>query len=618
MRALKLGILSSIAIAIAFWLFSFSLEYLAVKYVDGHIWSNKTSSPMMQATEVFDVMGRRVGEFSTEQRYYVSLENIPKYVIHAFISAEDSNFYQHSGISIKGILRATWVNLRNSKFVQGGSTITQQLARLYFLTPEKRLKRKMEEVFLAIAMEKKLSKDRILELYLNKIFLGNHSYGVEAAARNYFRKSIQEVNVAEAAMIAGLPAAPSKYAPHRFFRRAKKRQVFVLERMREEGYLQPNEMKRWQKHELKVARSPLKKSKQASFYIEALRNRLVSKFSVSNLSGRGLQILTSLDQSLQNSVNRSFAPIVYKTFESVDRSLIDMALVVLDVKTGGVLAMQGGASFSKSQFNLAMHAQRPIGSAFLPIYYSLAIDRGFRLDSSLFYRGRYLSASRDGDLNLYEGMVKNRAAESARLMAWLGIGTVFQFSKSIGINFDRKDLSLALGAGSTNIISVVGAYGMLARSGRYIEPFLVDAIKTGSGDVFFQRPKAMKYGHKIIDSRSAYLINHSLSAGQKSEALSIGVNRSLHDVWTVGYNRRFVVGVWVGSKKGLKTLANSKDNLVAKSKRLWSEMKAHIDVFNGADLRFDVPEGVGYRPMRLRSEDKSYRTVQLPYRLDRM
>ena len=618
MRARYVVILSSLFALLCYLTLTKGLEYVAVQYVADKPWSAQIKDPMMQSTEVLDRSLNRVGEFSTEQRYYVSLNMIPKHVVQAFLAAEDADFYSHSGVSFKAMLRAAFVNFKNSKFTQGGSTITQQLARLYFLTPAKTLERKMEEVFLAIAMEKNLSKDRILELYLNKIFLGNHSYGVEAASRNYFRKSVQEINVAEAAMLAGLPAAPSKYAPHRFFRRAKKRQVFVLERMREEGYLDQGDKKRWQKHELNISKTALKKSKQASFYIEALRERLVSKFSISDLSQSGLQILTSLDESLQRVTNKTFAASVYQVFGSVDSKELAMALVILDVKTGGVMAMQGGASFAQSQFNLATYARRPIGSAFLPIYYTLAIDRGFRLDSSLFSRGKPVDGNpQHGDMSLYQGISGMRAEESARLLAWLGIGTVTSFSESLGLHFTKKDLSLALGTGLTNLMAITGSYGMLPRYGKYIEPFLVDAIRTPTGEIYFERPKHLKAGKQVVDPKSAFIISDILSNSGRSEAVGIGVDRSLHDSWVIGYDQNHVMGIWVGSKNGSTVLAKSKDKLIKMTKQLWKLVKKDSGIFSKV-RGFEIPKGIGYQPLEIRLSNGRLERVQVPYRLDRM
>jgi len=618
MRARYVVLLSSLFALLFYFALTKGLEYVAIQHVSGRSWPDQIENPMMQSTEVFDRNVNRVGEFSTEQRYYVSLESIPKHVVQAFLAAEDADFYSHSGISFKAILRSVFINLKNMGFTQGGSTITQQLARLYFLTPDKTLKRKKEEAFLAIVMEKNLSKDRILELYLNKIFLGNHSYGVEAASRNYFRKSVQEINVAEGAMLAGLPAAPSKYAPHRFFRRAKKRQVFVLERMREEGYLNQGDMKRWQKHDLNISRAPLKKSKHASFYTEALRDRLVNKFSISDLSQSGLQILTSLDVTLQRGISKSFSTMVYKAFKNVAPKDIDMAMVVMDAKTGGVMAMQGGASFMHSQFNLAAYARRPMGSAFLPIYYTLAMDRGFRLDSSLFSQGKVVDQNpHHGDMSLYQGIVDMHTEESARLFAWLGIGTVSEFSKSLGLHFSKKDLSLALGSGATNLMSVVGAYGMLARNGRYIQPFLVDTIRTRTGEVYFERPNHLKVGKQIVDPRSAFIVSDILSNSGKSEALSIGIDRNLQDSWIIGYDQKYIMGIWVGSKNGSVKLAESKNQLTYNAKQLWNFVKKSTGIFNSR-RGLEIPKGIGYQPMKIKSSDGTRKIVQVPYRLDRM
>ncbi len=334
-------------------------------------------------TKIFSEDGEVIGEFFYEKREVVSLDRIPNYLIQAFVAGEDARFFQHKGLDYLAILRALFRNIFSGEIVQGGSTITQQVVKSLLLSPEKSFARKIREAILAYKIEKYLTKEEILFLYLNQIYLGHGAYGVAAAAESYFGKTIEELNIAESAVLAGLPQAPSKNSPYQHPEQAKKRQVYILNRMAEEGFISSGEA-------IKAAKTPyvIRIKEKPSFekaphFVEYIRRYVEEKYGKDALYKNGLQVFSTIDLHFQKTAQEAIEAGLreIEKREKYPSAVMPLtpegALVCFDLETGYVKAMIGGRDFKKSQFNRATQARRQTGSAFKPIVYASALDKGF-------------------------------------------------------------------------------------------------------------------------------------------------------------------------------------------------------------------------------------------------
>ena len=329
------------------------------------------------ASRVYDDNNELIDEFFLEDRKIIKINEIPKIIHHAFVAAEDSRFYQHQGFDMQSITRAMFKNFEAGHIVQGGSTITQQVAKMMYLSPEKKYIRKVKEAILAYKIDKYLTKDEILNLYLNQIYLGHGTYGIESASLGYFGKSARELTLPEAALLAGLPKAPTAYSPFLHLEKAKQRQVYVLTRMEEDGYISPAEFKRAVATPLKLR--PVKpKDKVAAYFVEHVRRYVQEKYGADVLYKEGLTIYTTLNLAAQkaarDAMEKGLAELEDR--EKYERGLVQGALYCMEVKTGAIRAMVGGRDFNKSEFNRATQSRRQPGSAFKPLIYTAAFDKG--------------------------------------------------------------------------------------------------------------------------------------------------------------------------------------------------------------------------------------------------
>ena len=334
-------------------------------------------------TKFFSEDGEIIGEFFAEKREVVSLDRIPPYLVQAFIAGEDARFFQHKGLDYIAILRAFLRNIFSGDIVQGGSTITQQVVKSLLLSPEKSFTRKIREAVLAFKIEKYLSKEEILFLYLNQIYLGHGAYGVASAAESYFGKSIEELSLAESALLAGLPQAPSKYSPYHHPEQAIRRQSYILNRMAEEGFISRNEVKEILQTPLKIRNNQPSVAEKAPYFVEHVRRYIEEKYGKDALLKNGLQVYTTIDIDFQRIAQEAVESGL-KEIEKRQKYLssgtplsVEGALVCFDLETGYVKAMVGGRDFRKSQFNRATQARRQTGSAFKPIVYASALDKGY-------------------------------------------------------------------------------------------------------------------------------------------------------------------------------------------------------------------------------------------------
>ncbi|MCK5096481.1 MAG: transglycosylase domain-containing protein, partial [Desulfobacteraceae bacterium] len=338
-------------------------------------------------TTVFSSDNQILTKFYIEKRFPVSINKIPENLINALLTIEDRKFYSHWGINLKAIIRAVIHDIKVRKFKQGASTLTQQLAKTLFLTSEKSIVRKIKEAILALQIERRYTKDEILALYLNQIYLGSGAYGVEAAAQTYFGKSVENITLAQAALIAGLPKAPSVYSPLKNPDLAKKRRDIVLFQMLATKMITPREYNPAKTEKIILLSQKGNKS-PAGYFIEYIKSILKKQFSMEDAYSRGFNIHTTLNLDLQtianNSVLKRMAELETRMKKKgLDTSKVECALIAIDVKTGGILSMVGGKDFNKSVFNRAVQAKRQPGSAFKPLVYATAIAQGFSQNTTL-------------------------------------------------------------------------------------------------------------------------------------------------------------------------------------------------------------------------------------------
>ncbi len=310
------------------------------------------------ASRVYDDNDELIDEFFLEDRKIVDIKDVPKVVQQAFVASEDSRFYQHRGFDIKSIFRAMFKNIEAGTIVQGGSTITQQVAKMMYLSPEKKYIRKLKEAILAYKIDKYLAKEEILNLYLNQIYLGHGTYGIESASMAYFGKTAKELTLPEAALLAGLPKAPSTYSPFLYFERSKQRQLYVLNRMMEDGYITQEEMDKAAAATLEFKQMK-EKNKVAAYFVENVRRYVQEKYGGDVLYKEGLTIYTTLNLAAQKEANDAVEAGLaeLEDRQKYERGLVQGALFCMDVKTGAIRAMVGGRDFSKSEFNRATQSR---------------------------------------------------------------------------------------------------------------------------------------------------------------------------------------------------------------------------------------------------------------------
>jgi len=672
---LSFGLLAGIGILSILWAFSNDLpDYKFLK-------SYKPSV----SSKVYSGNGKLVNDFSSEKRIFIPYKAIPKKVILAFLSAEDKNFFLHPGVDAKGVLRAIINNVSNiiaSRRLEGASTITQQVAKNFLLTNEVSFNRKLKEAILAFRIERALSKERILELYLNQIYLGEGSYGVASASLEYFDKPISELNYNEAALLAALPKAPSKYNPYKNIELAKFRRNLVLNNLFENGYLDQKKYIKFIDEKIFLKKRKKIYLEDTRYYVEDIRKDIIDKFGFDKVYKQGLNIKTPLNLNLQKiatqslrdglieydkrkgwrgalsnksiskdwnkelnkfrlekSINWDLA--IVKKIEkfSIDietenklkgvirydniswtkkdfnqlvklgdiiyvekiknnnyalRQLpkVNGAIVVMDPFTGRVLALSGGFSFKKSEFNRATQALRQPGSAFKPFIYALALENNFTPSTLILDAPLVLEQGSDlkkwkpenygkkfyGPSTLRMGLEKSRNLMTVRIAQDLGLKKIVNFSKQLGI-YDNPSalLSISLGSAETTLLKLTSAYCSFVNGGKLIKPIMIDRIQDGEGNTIFNNEKreclnceqisflSNKYPEisdkfpQIFSPETAYQMTSILEGavqrgtGRKLKDLNLdiagktGTTNGNTDTWFIGFTSKIAIGVYVGS-----------------------------------------------------------------------
>lgn len=571
---------------------------------------------------ILDDQGNVVDRIFKQNRYVVPLSLMPDLLPNAFVAAEDARFFQHRGIDAWSILRALIHNIRSGSRAQGGSTITQQVARSLLLTPEKTYTRKVKEAILAYRIDHTLNKDEILHIYLNQIYLGEGSYGVEAAAQTYFDKNVQDLTLAEISLLAGLPQAPSRYSPFKHYKSAKKRQAYVLNRMAEDGYISATAARKAYKHALfwaPVSDSPM----NGRYFIQQVRNYVNRKYSDKRLTTDGLTIHTTINRSLQNaatsSVRKGIARLVTRQNSGTSQYMSPQAaLIALETRTGRIRAMVGGINFSSSQFNRAVQARRQPGSAFKPIIYAAALAKGLTPatiieDEPLQLQGsgpgetwdpRNFSGTFHGPTTLRNGLVYSRNIVTIKILQEVGIHEVIKLAGNLGIRSPlAKNLSLALGSSGLSLLELTSAYSVFANGGNYVNPVFIKRIVDRDGNILEQNRPAPK---PVLDERTAFQITHLMKqvikegTGKKARGLDTpsagktGTTDQNMDAWFIGYTPDIATGVWVGYDQ--KITLGSRETGSRAAAPIWLDfMKKAEKHFPEED--FKIPEGITFIPM---------------------
>ena len=555
-----------------------------------------TTQPVPLTTHIRDRNGRELYKiYASQNRTLVKLNDIPLQLRQAVIAIEDAEFYQHSGFSLKGILRASWKTL-TSQQVEGGSTITQQLVKTALLSPERTLRRKIRELVLSILVETRYSKDQILEMYLNRVGFGGTAYGVEEASQTYFRKSVKDLTLSQAALLAGLPASPTTYSPYGAHPElAQSRQKEVLRRMVSEGFITFGQANAASGEDLQFA--PQTIDIAAPHFVMYVKEILAKKYGSQIVDQGGLEVITSLDLAIQKETQMAVSEEVAKvSYLRIGNG----AAVVTNPQTGEILAMVGSKNYFDpsfdGNFNVTTALRQP-GSSIKPLNYALALTRGFTPasvidDSPITYKtpgtANYSPVNYDGK---FHGKVTLRTAlgssyniPAVKILAANGVSTFIEFARKLGISSwvdpSNYGLSLTLGGGEVTMLDMATAYGVLANSGSRVDLHPILSVHDSTGKLleeFRCKPSTWHLAPgtyaadaveitdcdstPVLDPKVAYLISNILSDnsarapafGFSSDlnvpnvAVKTGTTNNLRDNWTIGYYPGRLVGVWVGN-----------------------------------------------------------------------
>lgn len=528
--------------------------------------ANKLSDITRRPSVTF--LARDGSRMVTVGDYYakpVDAKTLPKHVVQAFIATEDRRFFDHFGIDVFGIGRAFFRNLKAGRVVQGGSTITQQLAKNFLLTEglyayhDRSMRRKVQEVLLSLWLEQKFSKHQIMTIYLNRVYFGSGAFGLSAAAKHYFDKEPSQLTLYESALLAGLLKAPSKYSPLNNPHYAAKRTQQVLTAMLDAGYISDKERER-----LKASSIPPLAQQHGNLFARYFVDWILE--AVPNMVGSILQdlvITTTLDVKLQKKAEKILHNMIQT--EGMPLNATQGALISM-TPSGSVRAMVGGCCYGKSQFNRAVQAQRQTGSAFKLFVYLAALEAGIMPQRRIVdkpvsignWKPKNYGWKSRGDVSMADGLAYSINVVSARLARFVGRGNVAEMASRLGISTPQPDdLTIALGSGEASLLEMTGAYACVAREGYPAKPFGIVEIRTKRGKVLY-RPPAQSYERLLSEDISYQMhqmlqgvMNHGTGRKIKLEggicAGKSGTSQNYKDAWFVGYNDQLVTGVWIGN-----------------------------------------------------------------------
>ena len=573
-------------------------------------------------TRIYSADKVLLAELFVEKREPVPLEAIPGNLTAALVATEDRKFYKHSGVDIKGIARAIYKDIKAGEFVEGASTITQQLAKTLFLTPRKTLVRKLKEAILAFQLERRYTKDEILELYLNQVYFGSGAYGVESAAKTFFGKSVRNLTLSECALVAGMPKSPSRYSPLVNPDLAIKRRNTVLRQMNDTGII-TDAVYHQAKNEALDTDNRRTGPLQAPYFVEYITSSLEDELGSTRLYKGGLSVYTTLNFQFQQAAEQAITDGLAALTERMHPAQTEdaspqAALISFDLKTGAILAMVGGKDFAISRFNRATMALRQPGSAFKPFVYAYAIEQGLAqnntiLDAPVVYQGaqggqdwkpQNFSPGYKGEMTLRHALAISQNIPAVRLLQTLGPLPVAQFSHQLGIKSPlTSNLSLALGTSEVTLLELTAAYTVFPNQGERIEPYSILEISDRQGRIIW-RAKPQK---RLVLSRStAAIVTNMLEGvvnegtGRRAQILGkavagkTGTSNDYKDALFVGFSPRIIAGVWVGRDRG-GSLGDRETGARA-ALPIWIDYM-QVALQNERHLYFDIPDDV--RPVRI-------------------
>ncbi len=616
-RSLKLFplIICGFVLTLASGIFTLIGGYLHYSQDLPRIFSLKNYRPPT-VTTLYSDDNRKIAEFYKERRIVIPLSQMPRMLVLAFIAAEDSRFFTHNGVDYTGIVRAFLKNMEAGTIVQGGSTITQQLIKQFLLSSAKGYERKIKEAILAYQIDREMTKEEILFLYLNQIYLGHGAYGVESAAENYFGKSAKDLNLAECAMLAGLPKAPSAYSPYRYPEKAKARQRYVLDRMLANAHITEAQASEALKIPLNINPRRNWYREQVPYFSEHIRRYVERKFGQEALYEGGLKIYTTVNIEAQKAALEEIrkgldALNQRQKYPGKDRP--QAGLVCIESISGHVKAMVGGRDFRESQLNRVVQSRRQPGSAFKPMIYAAALDKGFtpitRInDSQVTYwnpetRTSWSPVNYDkkfyGPISFRKALEQSRNVPAVKLLQRIGIDYAISYARKLGIESDlNKGLSLALGPSSLSLLEIVTAYSVFANLGELVHPVFIRKITDRDGNEIQEIPFE---NERAIEGNTAYIMTHLLEgvvqrgtgrrvlALQRPAAGKTGTSSNLHDAWFIGYTPRYVTGTWVGFDMA-RSLGEKETGSRAASP-IWLEFMKQL-LADEPVRQFQVPTGV--------------------------
>ena len=531
---------------------------------------------MAQATTIFDAEDRAVFTVFRERRIEIPLDKVSPLLIQALLAIEDQRFYEHRGVDVVRVAGSAMANLREGRRAQGGSTITQQLARQSFLTPDKTLRRKLKEVILAAELEAEYSKREILELYLNKVYFGDGLYGVEAASLGYFAVHASELALPQAALLAGLVKSPSSWAPNVNPERAKSRRNLVLQAMADAGVVSREDAEAASAQPVALQDGLPRLEPHGAYYKEEVRRELVARFGLERVYEGGLQVFTTYDPELQKAAETAVADTLAvietqrrsKELPESEDAPLQGALVAMDAATGHVRALVGGRDFDASHFNRAVQARRQPGSAFKPFVYAAALEAGWgpatiidQLDEPVpTLQGDWIPEEGHtgaASMTLRSALRTSSNRAAVRLLEAVGIPSTVEYAERVGFGAVPRVPSLALGSGEVTLQDLTAAYGAFASMGIHRPPMLIRRVEDRSGELLYE---AEPRERRVLSEQSAFLVTSMLAdvinggTGWKVRrdgfllpaAGKTGTTNDYVDAWFVGFTRTLVAGVWIG------------------------------------------------------------------------
>ncbi len=593
-------------------------------------------------TEIYDRNGELIANvFKDRHRLYARYDEIPPRMIEALIAIEDTVFFEHSGVNFEAILRAVMKDIKEMKLKEGASTLTQQLVKNRLLSNEKKLERKVKEAILAMELEQKLTKEQILERYLNEVYFGHRYYGIKTAARGYFRKDLRDLNLKEMAMLVGLPQAPHYYDPTRHLDISLARANTVLQRMHQLGWITDEELQKYERYRPKIYNDSLTQNRAPYIVDEVLR---ILQKTYPDIRTGGYKIYTTIDLQLQNQAKKSLKEGYERIIERemnrklrkdenrTDYSDLNGAIVVLENKTGEVLALVGGVDYEKSSFNRATRSLRQPGSSFKPFIYQTALDLGYSTQSRLAdisrtftykdkdeekeWKPKNYEKNFEGLITLREALVHSRNLATINLVNEIGLGTLHRRIQQMGFRHVPNDLSISLGTFGISPLEFAGFYTIFSNYGTKVEPLLIKSVTNLEGNTTTFSTKE----RNITTPPQAFLTISILEdvvrrgTGRKAAVKGIdlagktGTTNEYRDAWFCGFSPEIETIVWFGKDNNQPMHKETGGKAAAPVFRSFYE--AYLKLHPETKRHFDIPAGV--RHVKIKGRDEYFTQISKP------